>query len=137
MHLKNQSPNTTTSRRFRFIHSQNLWNRSLQELTQLAVIYLGNKVKRTKDRTEAMPFGYAVGLSFLRPQLDEYGAVLVVLPAFVAVWVLIGDVVDEDGKLLVVEKIAKDTYLLQRHMMEEAKDTYILQCGPTEHNSGN
>ena len=52
MHLKNQSPNTTTSRRFRFIHSQNLWNRSLQELTQLAVIYLGNKVKRTKDRTE-------------------------------------------------------------------------------------
>ena len=84
-----------------------------------------------------MPFGYAVGLSFLRPQLDEYGAVLVVLPAFVAVWVLIGDVVDEDGQLLVVEKIAKDTYLLQRHMMEEAKDTYILQCGPTEHNSGN
>ena len=52
MHLKNQSPNTTTSRRFRFIHSQNLWNRSLQELTKLAVIYLGNKVKRTKDRTE-------------------------------------------------------------------------------------
>ena len=51
-------------------------------------------------------------LSFLRPQLFDYGAVLVVLPAFVAVRVLVGDVVDEDGQLLVVQKIAKDAYLL-------------------------
>ena len=52
-------------------------------------------------------------LSFLRPQLLDYGAVLVVLPAFEAIGVLVGDVLTDDGQLLVVEKIAKDANFLQ------------------------
>ena len=52
-------------------------------------------------------------LALLLSQLFDDGAVLVVLPALVAVRVLVRDVVGEDGQLFAVEEIAEDAYLLQ------------------------